>query len=582
MRVTFVGHAGLFIDTGQATILCDPWFNPAFFASWFPFPDNDDLDLGALRRPTYLYVSHLHRDHFDPQFLDRHVSKEAVVLLPDFPLPELRHALESLGFTRFVATGHGRPVDLDGLGVTIFTTTTPADGPLGDSCLVVDDGTTRILDQNDARPRELDPLVALAPFDAHFLQFSGAIWYPMVYRLPSEEKRRLGVAKRANQMSRALRYVRAVDATWVMPCAGPAAFLDPALFELNDMDGDPANIFVDQPAFISYMAAQGVDRGRLMVPGSVATLEAGTCTITHPRPEEEVARIFTDKRAYLEAYSDRRRPQVEAVMSTLPTGTVDIVASLRTWFEPLLARAPRTCAAIGARLVLDAGDVAVAIDFVEGTVRPWQGEDWQYRMHVAAPLVESLIARHVEDWVNELFLSMRFEAERKGSYNETVYSFFKCLSPERIDYLESTCPGADAAPIGSSGRRSRDGRRGGEGEVFPCGGYLVERRCPHLGGDLSRFGRVEDGVLTCTLHGWRFELATGRCLTSAEVTLHTLPLPAGAPAPAGPPGAAGAPAPAGPPGAAGAPRAAPAGPAPTVAVPVSAVSAPGSGGRASR
>ena len=40
MQVTFVGHAGLFIETRHGTILCDPWFNPAYFASWFPFPDN--------------------------------------------------------------------------------------------------------------------------------------------------------------------------------------------------------------------------------------------------------------------------------------------------------------------------------------------------------------------------------------------------------------------------------------------------------------------------------------------------------------------------------------------------------------
>ena len=43
----------------------------------------------------------------------------------------------------------------------------------------------------------------------------------------------------------------------------------------------------------------------------------------------------------------------------------------------------------------------------------------------------------------------------------------------------------------------------------------MQRRCPHLRADLAKFGGVEDGVLTCALHGWRFDLATGRCLTSA-------------------------------------------------------------------
>ena len=48
------------------------------------------------------------------------------------------------------------------------------------------------------------------------------------------------------------------------------------------------------------------------------------------------------------------------------------------------------------------------------------------------------------------------------------------------------------------------------------GDWVVQRRCPHRNADLSVFGEVEDATLTCTLHGWRFDLATGRCLTAAD------------------------------------------------------------------
>ena len=65
MKVTFLGHAGLFVETRHGSILCDPWFNPAFFASWVPFPDNPELDPATFGRPDYLYVSHVHRDHLD-------------------------------------------------------------------------------------------------------------------------------------------------------------------------------------------------------------------------------------------------------------------------------------------------------------------------------------------------------------------------------------------------------------------------------------------------------------------------------------------------------------------------------------
>ena len=115
MEITFLGQAGLFIETRHGSILCDPWFNPAYFASWFPFPSNEDVDLEKISRPTYLYVSHLHHDHFDPQFLREHVWKDATVLLPDYPLNLLERRLRDLGFTKFIQTKNGQATKVDGL-----------------------------------------------------------------------------------------------------------------------------------------------------------------------------------------------------------------------------------------------------------------------------------------------------------------------------------------------------------------------------------------------------------------------------------------------------------------------------------
>ena len=205
MQFTFLGQAGLYIETRHGSILCDPWFNPAYFTSWFPFPSNEDVDLEKISRPTYLYVSHLHHDHFDPQFLSEHVWKNAIVLLPDYPLNLLERRLRDLGFTRFIQTKNGQATEVDGLRFMIMAMIAPIDGPLGDSGLMVDDGETRIFDQNDSRPIDLDVLNSYRPYDAHFLQFSGAIWYPMVYRSQRRCYRRLGA--------------RNVRMKWLAPCA---------------------------------------------------------------------------------------------------------------------------------------------------------------------------------------------------------------------------------------------------------------------------------------------------------------------------------------------------------------------------
>src|SRR6185369_562108 len=128
MRITGTGHASMRIDTAAGSILCDPWVNPAFFASWFPFPDNSQLDWESLGDCDYLYVSHLHRDHFDAAHLSRFVSKKATVLLPEYPTSELRDQLEALGFTRFLETTTNEVHSLDGgLNIMVQALTSPTD-----------------------------------------------------------------------------------------------------------------------------------------------------------------------------------------------------------------------------------------------------------------------------------------------------------------------------------------------------------------------------------------------------------------------------------------------------------------------
>ena len=507
MEITFLGQAGLFIETKHGSILCDPWFNPAYFASWFPFPSNEGVDIAKIEHPTYLYVSHQHHDHFDPQFLREHVSKDATVLLPDYPINLLERALRDVGFTKFIYTKNGQAMDVDGLRFMIMAMVAPVDGPLGDSGLMVDDGETRIFDQNDSRPIDLDVLARYAPYDAHFVQFSGAIWYPMVYQFPEKMLQALGRKKRENEMARALRYIQQIGASFVVPSAGPPCFLDDHLFDFNDFDRDPVNTFPDQTVFLEYMQSHGLDNGLLMIPGSIATLSKDACTVVHPLPGEQVQSIFNDKRAYLQAYKARKQPLIDAIKASWPRGQVDILSSLRDWFEPLLEVADLTCVGVNDRVLLDLDTQAIVIDFHQRRVYAWNDEECGYQFHIDPALVEYCIIHHVEDWVNSVFLSCRFQAERKGPYNEYIYNFFKCLSMERLQYAEGYY--TELAPAQ---------------QLWESHGYRIQRRCPHLKADLARFAHIENGVLTCTMHGWQFELATGRCLTSEGHRLYAQPV----------------------------------------------------------
>ena len=260
-----------------------------------------------------------------------------------------------------------------------------------------------------------------------------------------------------------------------------------------------------------------------MLPGSVGELRPGSFEVTHPLPEPEIRRIFDEREPYLRDYQARIRPLLDAEHARWARGgapepepgepeiePLDLVAELKAWFEPLMGFGEQICVGIGAPVLLDlrgpqglaaipdGQPPGIILDFVDQLVRPWDGvEVPRYVFRIDRPLVEVLVREHEVDWVNSLFLSMRFRAARKGPYNEYVYTWFKCLDLERLQYAEGFY--AEKAKAEGS---------------FVLDGWEVQRRCPHMKADLTRFATIEDGVLTCSLHGWQYELESGRCLTS--------------------------------------------------------------------
>ncbi|HEY3737635.1 MAG TPA: Rieske 2Fe-2S domain-containing protein [Jatrophihabitans sp.] len=509
MRITGLGHASVFIETAHGTILADPWVNPAYFGSWFPFPDNSQLDWDRFGQADYLFISHLHRDHFDPENLRRYVSKNTTVLLPDFPTDELRDALLDVGFSNFAQPINGEVMELDGLQIMIDSLTSPTDGPIGDSSLWVYDGEHRVLNQNDARPANTSHFTELGPIDGYLLQFSGAIWFPMVYELPERARHALGVNKRKRQNDRSLRYIEEAGARVVFPTAGPPCFLDPELFHLNDIHGDDSNIFPDQTVYLDFLREHGHDEGRLLLPGSIADLGVADCPAEHPYDPATIFASNETKTAYLRDMQTRRMPEVEAAKKTWAQPGLDVLGELKSWFEPLLIEADHIARGVegGVRLLAEdapveeggRGDVDVLLDFETRTVREYADERVRYEFKTSRAILERLIVEHEIDWSNSLFLSCRFSAKRIGPYNEFIYVFFKCLTEERLQYAEGWFAEQNAAEAADTVR---------------LGDWDVQRRCPHLKADLSRFGEVHGDELTCQMHGWSWDLKTGRCLSS--------------------------------------------------------------------
>jgi UDP-MurNAc hydroxylase len=338
----------------------------------------------------------------------------------------------------------------------------------------------------------------------------------MVYELPQAAKTAFGKQKRERQYDRTFRYIDDLKASWVFPIAGPPCFLDEQLWRFNDIPGpgaDEGNIFPDQQDFITEYAKVGGGNGVVLLPGSVTELTAdGGCRSTHPVPD--VAGFFAGKEAHLIEMRERKRPVIEAEKASWRHPEIDVLKEMKRRIEPLLEESIYLATGVGGPVRFDLVDYegasieSIVVDFPGKEVRRYADEKVRYRFRTERALVEHLLHIGEVDWVNSLFLSCRFSAARIGQYNEFVYAFFKCLSEERLQYAEGWYD---------------EHQRTTDAEDITLDGWVMQRRCPHLKADLTRFGIVDGNVLTCQLHGWKFDLASGKCLTSVGHEIRSRP-----------------------------------------------------------
>ncbi len=323
----------------------------------------------------------------------------------------------------------------------------------------------------------------------------------MVYDLPQDAKQNFAQLKRDAQNKRAMYYIDKVDAEHVFPMAGPPMFLREELFRYNGTGLENDSIFTDQREFLAHMKEQRPDqKGYLFLPGTEVEVQGSDVTVTQTLyTDAEIERVFGDKWDYLAEQRDSRQAEVQAEEATradiIPPA--EMLAALKEWWEPLLRRARTIRNGVGGMVRFRIGELDMVVDFPKAKLREYAGEECIYWYTIPADLVSTNIRDHEIDWSNSIFLSMQFEVGRSGKFNEFLTTFLKCLSRDRIEYVENWYA-----------------EQSDQTEDAEIGDWTVQRRCPHLRADLTKTGKIEDGVLTCSLHDWKWDLETGRCLTT--------------------------------------------------------------------
>lgn len=318
MKVTYIGHSALLVETRGVRILSDPWWRgPCFGAQWWvwPRPSLEPLEAAPV---DFVYISHGHHDHLHPGTLSTLAGRPTLLVAKSLDLAAGLHQTLGLPVQEIDAE---ETIELaEGVTGGIW----PTHG--GDTLMWITDGDQVLVNANDAlhsAPREVQERFVgqlkerFRRIDYFFCGFATASHFPNCYEMPGVD--RVATARRRQHYfnDQWLWLARALNPKFAYPFAGDVMFLEEDLFWLNaalhndpDLDRKISHEFSDAPE-------SGTVASRI---GPGFAIEDGVIVDARPRPsfDTESARAeFSDEIQRANRYGSLRGDQLDELAELL-------------------------------------------------------------------------------------------------------------------------------------------------------------------------------------------------------------------------------------------------------------------------
>lgn len=234
MRVTFIAHASILVQSNGVSVLSDPWWKgPCYGAQWWLYPEpylaaieNEKID--------YIYISHGHHDHFHPTTL-KQFSRDIRVLIPKES--DLRTAIRALGFQVIEVNGEKEHHLSDSITCRILPTVG------GDSLMAISDGTETCLNLNDSL--HASSTVVQGKFvdllrnfyrrlDYVFCGYGTASHFPNCYVIPGKNKVETARMRQSYFNQAWAKVVHKLAPRFAFPFAADVVLLEDDLFWSNE------------------------------------------------------------------------------------------------------------------------------------------------------------------------------------------------------------------------------------------------------------------------------------------------------------------------------------------------------------
>ena len=241
IRVNMIYSACVTIETPDCKILCDPWFTDGIFdGAWYLYTKDRD-PFSAIGDCNYIYISHIHADHYDPIFLRKYfeIFGEKILIIGDFESNYLEKSIQHDGFKCQVNT---KPLKLGQTVVSVFPHETGSPSDIDSACLIeyfAEDRVHRVLNINDCvfDPIFLSNFSKFEQVDILLLSYTGAGQYPQTYfELDDPELLVAAKSKKDQFIDQYLKIAEVVPAKVRIPFAGQY-LLGGSLSHLNSYRG---------------------------------------------------------------------------------------------------------------------------------------------------------------------------------------------------------------------------------------------------------------------------------------------------------------------------------------------------------
>jgi UDP-MurNAc hydroxylase len=147
MQFTVLSHAGLLIEHRGVRLVCDPWLiGSCYWRSWWNFPE-PPAELIQKLDAQYVYLTHLHWDHFHGPSLQKLFDPQTIIIVPKVPTRRMVSDLQWLGFKNIIEVPHGKQVQLG----EDFTLRSYQFGVGVDSGAIVSGGGHHLFNCNDTK-----------------------------------------------------------------------------------------------------------------------------------------------------------------------------------------------------------------------------------------------------------------------------------------------------------------------------------------------------------------------------------------------------------------------------------------------